>query len=375
MLTSHPTIQFGTGVFQDFPIYPYNGTTYNERVDQPFRLSQAITPTHALVQTAVNKYVAVDESGFDGPESLIESLYQIATGNGLSGPAQTYVASNHTGVGGVAFRKGSMPIVISITDAISHTVGEGTSCDYYWSDPLNYSGSVATVAHSRSQTKAALNAICARSIGIDNSGVYDGVPAGCQPEKDLEDFARATGAVIPPQAWDVPSRPPGCPADQCCTNRNGTGRPKDPNGLCPLSFRTDEYGSGLGASIASGLQMLTRFAAFDVQTSKVGENTGLFGEPLPPGKTTADFVRAVVPHSFTKPPPPPDLPNPTFDAAKFVNVTPGTIVRFQVRAFNDFVPQLPSEAMFFRATIKVLAGGCSDLDQREVLILIPPARL
>jgi hypothetical protein len=43
-----------------------------------------------------------------------------------------------------------------------------------------------------------------------------------------------------------------------------------------------------------------------------------------------------------------------------------------VRAFNDFVPQT-ADAQIFRAVIRVVAGGCTDLDQREVLILVPPA--
>jgi len=71
------------------------------------------------------------------------------------------------------------------------------------------------------------------------------------------------------------------------------------------------------------------------------------------------------------PPPPPALPDPTFDATTFHNVTPGTKVSFTVNAYNDFVMQT-NTAQIFRATIRVLAGGCTALDQREVLILVPP---
>jgi hypothetical protein len=55
----------------------------------------------------------------------------------------------------------------------------------------------------------------------------------------------------------------------------------------------------------------------------------------------------------------------------FANVTPGTRVKFDVRALNDFVPQT-DQPQIFRAVIRVLAGGCSALDQRDVLILVPP---
>jgi hypothetical protein len=66
------------------------------------------------------------------------------------------------------------------------------------------------------------------------------------------------------------------------------------------------------------------------------------------------------------------LPNPTFDTTTFYNVTPGTKVTFAVDAFNDFVMQT-NDAQIFRATIRVTAGGCTALDQRDVLILVPPA--
>ena len=47
-------------------------------------------------------------------------------------------------------------------------------------------------------------------------------------------------------------------------------------------------------------------------------------------------------------------------------------VKVAVDAFNDFVPQT-QDAQIFRATIKVTASGCTPLDQRDVLILVPPA--
>jgi len=120
--------------------------------------------------------------------------------------------------------------------------------------------------------------------------------------------------------------------------------------------------------------MLTRFATFEAVTEKDGELTGLSGELLPPDRTTADFILSVIPHSFIKAPPPPELTDPIVGATSFLNVTPGTRVLFQVRAYNDFVKST-SDAQIFRATIRVLAGGCTDLDAREVLILIPPTPL
>ena len=137
-------------------------------------------------------------------------------------------------------------------------------------------------------------------------------------------------------------------------------------------FLASYTGTGVSTSVVTGIQMLTRFATFDVTRVAMGVTTDVNGVALPVGHTTADFLKAIVPATFVLPPPPPVLPNPTMDATTFHNVTPGTQVGFNVDAFNDFVPQT-SDAQIFHATIQVLAGGCTPLDQRDVIILVPPA--
>jgi len=373
-----PDTQFGAGAYEDFPVLPYGalhgadcGKGGSQAPDQPLKLFQTITPDPNLVLAAVNAYdtgIGPIGCGMDWPEAAIEAMYQVATGEGIVGPDLTNVPPNHVGVGGVGFRSGSMPVVIPITDAMSHAPGETATCPST-GESVNYAGAVAGVAHSRQQTKDALAAICARVVGV--ASIEASLAASCTGLADEEDFARSTGARIPPEAWDVPARPANCGPGQCCTDFNGAGRAPDPDGLCPLVFKVDSNGIGLGGSVVTGLQMLTRFGAFDVVTETEGETAGINGEPLPAGKTTADFLRSVVPDSFEKPPPPPNLPDPTFDTVGFQNVTPGTVVRFGVTAYNDFV-EGSDKAQFFRATIRVLAGGCTDLDQREVLILVPP---
>jgi hypothetical protein len=256
-----------------------------------------------------------------------------------------------------------MPVVVTITDAPTHGPGEPPAgpCG-----PTAYAAPVLGIAHSRAQTKTALTNICARSVGI--AAIIDD---NCSGQGYLEDLAKTTGARVPPAAWDVGTRPAGCGATQCCTDYNGAGRATDGDGLCPLVFRVMTDGTGVGANIVTGIQMLARFATFDVTSDRHGVTTDIHGNPLPSPHTTADFIKAVTPQSFMLPPPPPNLPNPTFDTTAFHNVTPSTKVTFGLSAFNDFVMQT-DQPQIFRATVRVLASGCTPLDQRDVLILVPP---
>tara|TARA_R110002096_G_scaffold77896_12_gene183570 strand:- start:77025 stop:78803 length:1779 start_codon:yes stop_codon:yes gene_type:complete len=373
--------QFGAGVAEDFPVSPYGSLVAfddcfsgSNNPDQPFKLFQEITNDIAAVTIAVDAMSTPSGSpigcGNDLAESNIEGLYQAATGAGLSGPGATSVAANTSGIGGVGFRDGTMPIIVQITDAFSHAPGESTFCPTV-GDDNGYEGVVAAAAHTRAETKLALDNICGRVVGI--APVGGGLDPICEGQGDLEDFATSTNARVPPQAWDVPSRPSGCAVGQCCTDFNGTGRAPDGDGLCPLVFRVDSSGTGLGGHAVTGINMLTRFATFDVNTETAGETESTTGTPLASG-TTAQFIKSITPVAFTLPQAPPTLPDPSFNATEFQDVTPGTIVEFDVRAFNDFVPAT-TEAQIFKAAIRVVAGGCTDLDERDVLILVPPKPL
>ena len=52
-------------------------------------------------------------------------------------------------------------------------------------------------------------------------------------------------------------------------------------------------------------------------------------------------------------------------------VVPGSFVRFNVTAHNEIVKET-FRPQVFHATIRVRAGGCANLDSRDVIILIPP---
>ncbi len=384
-----PTIQsdivdshFGAGVYMDFPISPFgsvavpglpaDGCSHEiTEDDQPFKLLQEITMDAMSVQLAVNAMSQPSGSpigcGNDWAEAGIEALYQVATGEGLDTPLPTHVPANNSGLGGVGYREGTMPVVVPISDAVSYSGTDEVGCP---GSLTSYSGDVGSVAHSIADAKEALDSICGRVVGV--SSMSAGRSDCLEALEQQEELATHTGARVPPSAWDVGTRPTACASDQCCTGQDGSGRAPDVDGLCPLVFVVDSAGNGLGDHIVTGIKMLTHFALFDVNTEKEGESESIAGSPLPAGVTTADFIKSINPAGFTVPPAPPTVPNPIAEGTQFLGVTPGTVVQFDIAALNDIVPPT-GEAQLFRATIRVLAGGCTDLDQREAFVLVPPA--
>lgn len=369
-----PDTFFGAGVFEDFPIEPFGNETCDffgpNDADQPFVLFTEMTDVSADVQAAVNAMTlpggAPVGCGNNTPEAHFESLYQIATGEGIMGPGVTNVAPNASGIGGVGFREGSLPVVVSITDAISNEDDATNTC--LGGEGYANNAMVAAVAHSGEEAIAALQDICARVVTV----VASDFSPTCGPLSDGEVLAAETGAVIPPEAWDLAAggRPDNCPADQCCTGIDGAGVPADGAGLCPLVYRVNFDGSGLGAGLLDGVQNLAAYAAFDVTTQVTGVTEDSEGLPLPPGTSTADFILSVTPLE-AGPVPLPGAPDPMITEDAFLDVIPNTPVTFTVEAFNSFLPQGPQPRLF-TAEITVLADGCSDLDTRQVFILVPP---
>jgi hypothetical protein len=396
ILATEPDTAFGLGAMEDFPLIvsgdqygettefctgtlPYSPEDGDGTDDQPFKLRQGIgSGTTVDLQNAINALTHPSSNpamgsyqlqtigcGGDLPEAGFEAVYQAATGAGLpNAPSPTSVPTQSIG-----WRQGSaMPVVVELSDAISHGTDETVGCgsgSLAAGTNLNYDPSV-TGAHSRSDAATALENMCGRFVGI--------APVkACDAEEYMTYLATQTGSRVPPGAWDYTTRPTGCGSGSCCTGQNGSGMAPDADGLCPLVFRVSPLGTGVSTDVTTGIEMLTRFALFDVPTQESGVMTDIDGNMLPGGHTTADFLKSVVPSSYVLPPPPPNVPPPTIDAngIQFDGVTPGTTVTFTINAFNDFVPQT-TVAQVFEATIEVLAGGCNVLDTRTVLILVPP---
>lgn len=140
-----------------------------------------------------------------------------------------------------------------------------------------------------------------------------------------------------------------------------------------MSFQAMFNGVGVADSFGTAIQLLAAYGQFGVTRVVNGVPADVDGMPLPDGRTSADFIKAVTPFDHG-PVPLPGVPDPTLGPESFENVIPNTDVIFEVRAFNDFVEQSDAPRVF-EATIRVLADDCGDLDERTVLILVPPQTL
>lgn len=372
-----PTLQkeianthFGVGAVEDFPVGDFGQLKRpptHPHDDQPFRLEQTITDQIGDVLGGMKKLTPLGRGG-DFAESILEGLFQVATGKGLNGPGATKVAGNSSGVGGVGFRKVSMPVVVSITDAASHAPGESDdACG------RDYNAEVNAVAATRAQTEKALKDICARVITVASAGNRNTKPE-CSARVDGERLAKATEARVSPLVWDK-KRPAGCEAGECCTGLKGQGRAPADDGLCDLVFDVDSRGTGLDESIVSGVQALAFFAPFDVLSEKEGEAASLEGKALPSGKSTLDFFRSIKASSHGSLPIP-GLPKPIPSGESFKRVTPGTEVTFSIESYNGFVKPT-TQVQTFRAKVGVKADQCQGLalDKRDVVFVVPPKPL
>ncbi|NQW62569.1 MAG: hypothetical protein HQ461_07040, partial [Deltaproteobacteria bacterium] len=363
--TAIDDVGFAVSSFDDFPC----GGWGSPGTDFPFQLRQRITTDAVAAQAGVN--LLVTHSGNDIPESGIESLFQIATGNGRIEPtcvvaglrelvppfdarADRVLGVADGNIGGVGFRAGAVPIVVHITDAVSHWRGNSANGDI----GSNYPGA------SKDEALFALNDIGAKVLGVSVSSF-----GGSEVRTELERIALDTGAAVPPCAWDI-DRPTACRAGSCCTGTAGAGTPTPAGGLCPLVYDSSSSGSGLDAAIVQGIKALVQFAQFDVTVR-------LRGLPVSPGVDTSCFVERVYP-VFADPggslcASVPTLADNDSDGTPdgFSNVTPGANLFFAVEVRNDCAPETANPQVF-TAYLDIVTAGGAVLDTQLVTILVPP---
>lgn len=324
---------FGLGRFRDFPVDPYGTAS-----DRPYELRQAITNDTATIATAIEALPAPG-GGLDTPESGFEGLYQWATGVGIPAFGLDAFQSNAPdGIGGAGFRRDSLPIIVHVTDSISHV-------------PADYAG-FGTSTHGRDEVAAAYKAIGARVVGINS---LENAGTAFEPRAQLEDIAVETRAHIAPDA-----------NGDCPTGIGGSAHPAvQVNGVarCPAVFDVQTDGTGLSSLVVDAIRELAQTGEIDVSTRSIGKLEGERGEVLPAGTTTANFIKSITP----VPPPPAGA---TIDGDVFRHVQPGSKVTFRLDAYNDFVPEISTEQLFL-IDVQVLGDAVTLLDTRHVYVVVP----
>ncbi len=268
--------------------------------------------------------VATTEPGGCCNETLTFGAYAAVTGEGgsmfsLSGvlpraSCATSPAANagYGTFGYPCFRQGALPVVMLATDEAPFT---GTYALPTWS----------TVLPKYLATKAKL-------IGILGSGYANAV------NTELRQMATDTGAI------------------------------DAANGNAPLVF--DGAGTNSAAAIEQGILRLANGLPLDVNALTVDD-----------GSDTVDSIAAFVDHLETLQLGTPACSNGLTDVDtnadtykdKYIQVRTGTPVCWKVVSKQNTTVPATDVPQLFRATVKVYGDGVTQLDERDVYFLVPPA--
>jgi hypothetical protein len=128
----------------------------------------------------------------------------------------------------------------------------------------------------------------------------------------------------------------------------------------PLVFDINEDGSGLSQAVVDAVEELAGKTPQDVDTRT--ENVP--GNPDDFDATR--FIKSITPIDSVS-----GDGYDRKDETTFYGVIPGTTVKFGVDFHND-VREPPETAEIFEAKIIVVGNGVTDLDERNVYIVVPP---
>jgi len=311
-------VQFGVAIYGDFPVDPYG-----DPGDVPFTLVSPVDRSVANVQGAVNS-IRVSGGG-DNPESLVEALFQVASGAGYAPwitPRAGCAAPGRLGYG--CLRPNAQPIFIVVADAPSHngpTAAHAYSIPAF-TNPVRCPPSLPTCAatrgpHTYVEAVNALQSVRARVIGINSGSVpFSG-------RSDLERLAIDTGAITSSGA--------------------------------PLVFDIGADGRELDTRVVTAVETFTRQVRFNASARVVD---------LDPARPASAYVRAVRPLGAA-----PMSQIERIEGTQFVGVVPGTELTFGLDLATS-MPQ-PRETLRIPARIQFLADGRPILGSRDIVIVIP----
>jgi hypothetical protein len=395
-----PNIAFGVSEFRDFTTDDPFVFKYDYRITT---MSSPMSPTLTGVQAAMTAVATVGDGG-DSPEAGWEALYAIAGGPPMTAtssiggsytstinltsiqPTTPPAGETQGNVAGAGFRAGSVPIIVTVSDAAWHDApGESpTETDPTTGMVDPHAGfddyTQVTGVPSREKTIDLLRKLGAKVIGI--AATNNSSATGDSTTRST-DTAYDTGAVVTPGDFGT-VRPANCNPNQCCTGVSGVGVPPDTSGNCPLAFQYDDgNGNGIGAAVGNGIVALANGLKFDihVQAIDVDPNTveNFMLEVVPnvsgmgPAAMCVVIPTLMLQDNFTGP-----LATPGSD--KIPDTVPG-IVNGQKVCF-DVVPKMnttvanTAQPQFFHAQLQVKGtsgGGSVNLGTpRDVFFLVPP---
>jgi hypothetical protein len=324
-----PDVQMGVGAFNDFNCCGDLWTSYGDcgrgtGCDSPYWHDQDITPDDSAVQSALDGVLTRPRGyGADWSESYVVAMYLTATGEGISEggadipPKECPSHPDEIGPrrGYPCFRPMALPIIILVGDAPWHNFPgnpENTGeSDYTFPAPYYADARAALL-----DLGARVIGVCARCSGTDTdwAWVYQSTVAG------------DTGTV-------------------------------DASGEPLVAISPD---GTVSEAIVEMVETLANFTPQDVNTTTEDDPDDLYGVDA------RGFITAIVPKAAF---PPEGCSG--FDDTTFFDVQPGTRVLFDVTFVNRIFP--PREvAAVFKAIIVVVGNGVARLDQRTVIIIVPP---
>ena len=325
-----PDTWFGVGEFKD-----YNACDYGSGTDYAYRHAQDLAMDPMASQTAVNGLSA--SGGFDGPESHVPALWATATGMGLAGratasgpiPARSGCPAGTFGY--PCFRDGAVPLVVMITDYNMHNGPGGSAAYQSTSCPSGGFGGSTPIGATPPTFTEAVGAATANRVRVIGVSVSPG-----SGRSDLRQLATMTGAV------------------------DATGAPL-------VSDSADGSVSGDVVNQIQTLAMSTRFdisVNFEDDPSDAVETFAAFVDHIE-ARTAGDASRGCDPR------PADDTDGDGFPDT-FRSVTAGERVCFDIIVKQNDTVMPTTDPQLFRATLRVLGDGFTELDSRDVFFLVPP---
>ncbi len=313
VVTTIPDVWVGLGEHKDYPVGGYGSGG-----DFPFQNHNNMTSDVSAVNASIGSLYA--SGGNDGPEAQIPALWAVATGMGLSWSGGSVAASScPAGTHGYpCFRDGAVPIVVLITDVTFHN-GPGGSNAY--SD-----GTIGAHAPTYAEAVAALNAGNVKVIGINCYG-------GASDENQL---STDTGAV----------------------DTAGT----------PLV--SSWSGGAIGMTVLNQIQTLAHSTQFDISLNYIDDPSdsvdtwAAFVDHIE-ANTAGDATRGCEAHAAD------DTDGDGYPDT-FRAVTAGTHVCFDIIVKQNDTVMPTAMPQLFKATLKVLGDGFTELDSRDIFFLVPP---